>query len=74
MTTAAPSSSNGPGVFLQPDSMGHSGGIAGFRSILHYAKDRDTVVVVLDNHDGADPEASLADVLHPALTFLRTED
>ena len=29
---------------------------------------------MLYNHDGADPEASLADVLNPARTFLRTED
>ena len=74
MTTPAPNSSNGLGVFLQTDSMGHAGGIAGFRSVLHYAKDMDTVVVVLYNHDGADPEAGLADVLKPTRTFLRTED
>jgi hypothetical protein len=28
--------------------------------------------VVLYNHDGADPEAGLADLLDPARTFLRT--
>lgn len=74
MTTPAPNSTNGLGVFLQPDSMGHAGGIAGFRSVLSYAKDADTVVVMLYNHDGADPEASLADVLNPTLAFLRAGD
>ena len=74
MTTPAPNSSNGLGVFLQPDSMGHTGGIAGFRSILNYAKDIDTVVVMLYNHDGADPEAGMVDVANPARTFLRTEE
>jgi len=74
MTTPAPNSTHGLGVFLQPGSMGHAGGIAGFRSVLNYAKDIDTVVVMLFNHDGADPEASLAGVLNPARTFLRTED
>jgi D-alanyl-D-alanine carboxypeptidase len=72
MTTPATNSSNGLGVFLQPGSMGHAGGIAGFRSVLNYATDIDTVVVMLYNHDGANPEASLADVLNPVLTFLRT--
>ena len=47
--------------------MGHAGYIAGFRSVLNYAPELDIVVVMLYNHDGADPEQSLADVLNPAL-------
>ena len=42
--------------------MGHAGYIAGFRSVLNYAPELDTVVVMLYNHDGADPESDLADV------------
>jgi hypothetical protein len=50
--------------------MGHAGYIAGFRSVLNYAPEFDTVVVMLYNHDAADPEQSLADVLNPALPLL----
>lgn len=71
MTTPAPSSSNGLGVMLQEDSMGHAGYIAGFRSVLNYVPEMDTVVVILYNHDGADPEQGLADVLNPALPLLQ---
>lgn len=74
MTTPAPNSAHGLGIFLQPESVGHAGLIAGFRSVLSYASEIDTVVVVLYNNDGADPEASLADVLNPTRTFLRTDD
>ncbi len=74
MTTPAPGSSNGLGVMLQEDYMGHTGGIAGFRSVLNYAPEFDTVVVMLYNYDGADPEQSLADVLNPALPLLRVEE
>lgn len=73
MTTPAPDSSYGLGITLQPEYMGHAGGIAGFRSVLNYAPEFDTVVVMLYNHDAADPEQSLADVLNPVLPLLRVE-
>ena len=74
MTTPASGSSNGLGVMLQEDSMGHAGEIAGFRSVLNYAPAIDTLVVILYNHDGADPEQNLADVLNPTLPLLRVEE
>ena len=74
MTTPAPGSSYGLGITLQAEYMGHAGYIAGFRSVLNYAPEFDTVVVMLYNHDGADPEQSLADVLNPVLPLLRVED
>lgn len=74
MTTPALDSSYGLGIALQEDYMGHAGYIAGFRSVLDYAPELDTVVVILYNHDGADPEQSLADVLNPALSLLRVEE
>jgi hypothetical protein len=55
---------------LQNGYMGHAGYIAGFRSVLNYAPELDTVIVVLYNHDGADPEQSLADLMNPALSLL----
>ena len=70
MTTPAPGSSYGLGVMLQGDYMGHAGYIAGFRSVLNYAPELDTVVLMLYNHDGADPESDLADVINPVLTLL----
>lgn len=74
MTTPAPGSPYGLGMFIEEDSMGHAGGIAGFRSVLNYASEFDTVVVILYNNDAADPEQSLTDVLNPALLLLRAED
>jgi D-alanyl-D-alanine carboxypeptidase len=74
MTTPAPGSSYGLGITLQEEYMGHAGGIAGFRSVLNYAPEFDTVVVMLYNHDAADPEQSLADVLNPVLQLLRVEE
>jgi CubicO group peptidase (beta-lactamase class C family) len=74
MTTAVPGSSYGLGVMLQGDYMGHAGYIAGFRSVLNYAPETDTVVVMLYNHDGADPEQSLADMMNPVLPLLRVEE
>jgi D-alanyl-D-alanine carboxypeptidase len=74
MTTPAPSSANGLGVMLQGDYMGHAGYIAGFRSVLNYAPEFDTVVLILFNHDAADPEQSQADVLNPVLPVLRVEE
>lgn len=70
MTTAVPGSSYGLGVMLQGEYMGHAGYIAGFRSTLNYAPESDTVMVMLYNHDAADPEQSLADVVNPALSLL----
>ena len=74
MTTPALGSSYGLGVMFQEDYMGHAGGIAGFRSVLNYAPEFDTVVVMLYNHDGADPEQSQADVLNPVLPLLGVEE
>jgi D-alanyl-D-alanine carboxypeptidase len=74
MTTPAPGSSYGLGITLQKDYMGHAGYIAGFRSVLYYAPEFDTVVVMVYNHDSADPETDLADVMNPALALLRVED
>lgn len=71
MTTPAPASTNGLGVMLHGGNMGHAGGIAGFRSVLTYVPEFDTVVVMLYNHDGADPEQSQAAVIDPVLSLLR---
>ncbi len=71
MTTRTPNSAYGLGISLQEEFMGHAGYIAGFRSVLNYAPEFDTVVVMLYNHDGADPEANLTGVLNPALSLLR---
>jgi len=70
MTTPAPGSSYGLGITLQKEYMGHAGYIAGFRSVLNYAPEFDTVVVMVYNNDGADPELNLADVMEPALPML----
>ena len=74
MTTPAPGSAYGLGVTIQEAYMGHAGYIAGFRSVLNYAPELDTVVVMLYNHDTADPEQSLADMLNPVLPLLRVEE
>jgi D-alanyl-D-alanine carboxypeptidase len=74
MTTPAAGSPYGLGVFVQEDYVGHTGGIAGFRSLLNYLPASDTVVVMLYNNDVADPEQGLADVLDPALALLQPED
>lgn len=74
MTTPAPGSTYGLGVMLQGGYMGHAGYIAGFRSALNYAPELDTVVIMLYNHDGADPEQSLADMINPALPLLRVAE
>ncbi len=58
------------GLMLQGGYVGHAGYIAGFRSVLDYAPDLDTVVVILYNNDGADPEQGLADVLDPVRPLL----
>ncbi|MEZ4503092.1 MAG: serine hydrolase domain-containing protein [Dehalococcoidia bacterium] len=74
MTTPAPGSSYGLGITLQNEYMGHAGYIAGFRSVLNYAPEFDAVVVMVYNHDSADPEQSQRDVLNPALPLLRVEN
>jgi D-alanyl-D-alanine carboxypeptidase len=74
MTTAAPGSSYGLGVTIQEAYMGHAGYIAGFRSVLNYAPESDTVVVMLYNNDTVDPEQGLTDVLSPALSMLNVSE
>ena len=74
MTTPAPSSSYFLGITLQKEYMGHVGYIAGFRSVLNYVPKLDTVMVMVYNHDSADPEQSLADLMNPVLPLLRVED
>lgn len=74
MTTPAPGSSYGLGITIQPEYMGHAGYIAGFRSVLDYAPEFDTVVVMLYNNVAADPELGLADVLNPVLPLLRVAE
>jgi D-alanyl-D-alanine carboxypeptidase len=74
MTTPAPGSSYGLGITLQKEYMGHAGYIAGFRSVLNYSPEFDTVVLMVYNHDSADPELDLADVLNPVLPLLRVEE
>lgn len=74
MTTPAPGSSYGLGVMLQGGYVGHAGGIAGFRSVLNYAPEFDTVVVILYNHDAAAPEQSQADMMNPVLPLLRVAE
>lgn len=74
MTTPAPGSPYGLGIFIREDYMGHPGGIAGFRSALNYSPEFDTVVVMLYNNDASDPEQSLTDVMNPVLSFLQMED
>ena len=73
MTTPASGSTYGLGISIQGGYLGHVGGIAGFRSVLNYAPELDTVVVMLYNHDAADPEQGLADVFIPAIPTLREE-
>ena len=75
MTTPVTGSTYGLGVRRQGELyLGHAGYIAGFRSVLNYAPEFDTVVVMLYNHDGANPEQSQADVLNPVLPLLRVEE
>jgi D-alanyl-D-alanine carboxypeptidase len=74
MTTPTPGSSYGLGITLQKEYMGHAGYITGFRSVLNYAPEVDTVFVMLYNNDAADPELDLANVLNPILPLLNAED
>jgi hypothetical protein len=53
---------------------GHAGGIAGFRSVLNYAPEFDTVVVMLYNTDAAGPEQSQAEMLNPVLPLLQAAE
>ena len=74
MTTPAPGSSYGLGITIQKEYMGHAGYITGFRSVLNYSPEFDTVVVMLYNNDAADPELDLGDVVNPILPLLVAED
>ena len=74
MTTPATNSANGLGVMLQNETMGHAGYIAGYRSALNYAPELDTVIVILYNHDGADPEQNLADMMSPVRSLLEAAE
>jgi len=74
MTTPAPTSPYGLGVFISDDYIGHPGWIAGFRSALNYSPEFDMVVVMLYNIDSADPDQNLADVLNPVLPLLNEPD
>lgn len=74
MTTPSPGSSYGLGIVIQAEYMGHTGGIAGFRTLLNYVPEFDTVIVMLYNNDAADPEQGLSDVLNPALPLLHAEN
>jgi D-alanyl-D-alanine carboxypeptidase len=74
MTTPATNSANGLGVMLQNETMGHAGYIAGYRSALNYAPEMDTVIVVLYNHDGADPEQNLVDMMSPVRSLLEAAE
>jgi len=74
MTTAAPGLPSGLGIFIQPEYLGHSGFIAGFRSVLNYAPEFDAVVVILYNNDAADPEQSLSNVMSPVFSLLGAKD
>ncbi|MCB8976185.1 MAG: beta-lactamase family protein [Ardenticatenaceae bacterium] len=70
MTTPAPGSAYGLGIMLQDGYMGHAGGIAGFRSVLNYSPEFDTVVVMLYNTDATGPEQIQADMLNPLIPLL----
>ncbi|MCB8946145.1 MAG: beta-lactamase family protein [Ardenticatenaceae bacterium] len=74
MTTPAPGSAYGLGIMLQNNTMGHAGGIAGFRSVLNYAPEYDTVMVMLYNTDAVGPEQSQAEMLNPVLPLLAVEE
>lgn len=73
MTTPSPGSAYGLGIMLQENHIGHAGGIAGFRSVLNYLPEFDTVMVILYNTDGVDPDLGMVDVLEPVLPVLRAE-
>lgn len=73
MTTPVSGASYGLGIAIQENSMGHAGGITGFRSVLQYIHSLDTVVVILYNNDAANPEQGLVDILAPAVQALEME-
>jgi D-alanyl-D-alanine carboxypeptidase len=70
MATPARSTIYGLGVFINGGYVGHNGGIAGFRSVLNYSPEYDTVVIMLYNHDSIAPEEALGDVMAPVLAWL----
>ena len=71
MTTPAPDSAYGLGIMLQDGYVGHAGGIAGFRSVLNYSPEFDTVVVMLYNTDATGPEQLQAEIMNPVLPLLQ---
>ncbi len=73
MTTPVSGASYGLGIAIQENSMGHAGGITGFRSVLQFIHSLDTVVVILYNNDAANPEQGLVDILAPAVQALEME-
>jgi D-alanyl-D-alanine carboxypeptidase len=74
MTTPAPGSNYGLGVTVQDGYWGHAGWMTGYRTLLNYAPDVDTVVVMLYNNDAADPEQDLSGMMNPAQQLLRAND
>lgn len=74
MTTPVSDSPYGMGIFIREDYIGHPGGIAGFRSVLNYSPEFDTIVVMLYNNDASDPELNLTDMMIPVLPILHGED
>ncbi len=70
----APGEPYGLGIASQGESIGHAGYIAGFRSTLTYAPELDAVVVVLYNHDSADPELLVPDLLDAVVSDSGAED
>ena len=71
MMTPAPDSAYGLGIMLQDGYMGHAGYIAGFRSVLNYSPEFDTVVVMFYNNDATGPEESQANMMNPVLPLLQ---
>ena len=71
MTTPAPGSAYGLGMTVQEDYLGHAGAIAGFRTLLSYVPEFDTVAVIMFNLNSADPEPSLAQLLKSGAAVAR---
>lgn len=71
LTTPGKYGNYGLGVMFESIFLGHGGGIAGFRTLLHYAPNLDTVVVVLYNTDSAEPGRAEMAVLGPVIPLLR---
>jgi len=74
MTAQADNGITGLGIFLQENYQGHTGGLAGYRSVLNYAPESDTVIVILYNNDGAAPEMSVDDMINPTLPLISNNE